>query len=190
LKPKLELLLVAAMLMGCSTPQVALDHANQGVTLTTSLQKELAEFERRQAVIEGLRGDIIKSDKKTVLELRRDFVIADQLFVLSGQQGRLASYRELGELADVRAKAIAGEKAAAEAFAKALDATSVPLPPARAKLAETGKALGALGTELSAAERLSIVTTFLSDVKAEVDKNKKKADDSQKAGESQASGTP
>lgn len=192
---KLNLLLIAATLAGCSTPQVALDHANQGVTLTTALQKELAEFERRQTVIESLRSDLIKSDKRAVLELRREFVIDDQLFVLSGQQSRLASYRELGDLADLRAKAIADEKSAADEFAKTLDSTKAPLPPARAKLGETGKALGALGTELSSAERLSIVTSFLADVKSEVDKNKKKADASQAAGSASppapaASGAP
>lgn len=179
---KLKLMLIAATLAGCSTPQVVLDHANQGVTLTTALQKELAEFERRQTVIEGLRGDVIKSDKRAVLELRREFVIDDQLFVLAGQQSRLASYRELGDLADLRSKAISDEKTAADEFAKTLDSTKAPLTPARAKLAETGKALGALGTELSSAERLSIVTSFLADVKSEVDKNKKKADASQAAG--------
>ena len=192
---KLKLLFIVTALAGCSTPQVALDHANQGVTLTTALQKELAEFERRQTVIESLRADVIRSDKKAALEARREFVIADQLFVLLGQQSRLASYRELGDLADLRAKAIADEKTAADDFAKALDSTKAPLPPAGAKLAETGKALGALGTELSSAERLGIVTSFLSDVKAEVDKNKKKADASQAAGSASppataASGTP
>jgi len=175
---KLDLLGVSFCLLaaGCSTPQVALDQANDGVALTTGLQRELATHERRQAAFDEARKKVIISETVSANRYRQDNILNDRLLQLSDQGAKLNSYQKVRDVAELRAKVIRDKASDEKAVRDAMDALMKPLPAGQEKIDATQKSFADLGTELSYAERLKLVTTLLQKVREEIDKNKKAAD--------------
>lgn len=168
--------IAALAIAGCSTPQVALDHANNGVALTTGLQRELTAFEARQAAIDTLRKRVITMETLLAKGYTGDNAVSDQLASLSGESEKLSIHRQLREVADLRATVAANALLDEQQIQQTLNALMKPVPNLHGKLGGTQKALADLGTELSAAERLKLVTAFLKEVRAEIDKNKQAAE--------------
>lgn len=168
-------------LCGCSTSQVALDHADNGVSLVTGLQTELRNYESRQAAIDDIRKRVVLSDKSVTRVQADKNAINDELYSLSGKSQELSAHRQLRNLADMRAKQVADAKAREKADEEALDKLMQPLPPIQEKLSASRKAMAGLAQELSFSDRLKVVTSFIGEVKAEVEKNKKAADDATKS---------
>jgi hypothetical protein len=167
-------LLLVAMLLGaaCSTPQIAMDHANNGVRLTQQLQDELARYsqsaklaaERRMAVMQRMEGSALEND--------RDRAMDDYLDQTSGRSTTwMASARRLDESTRKYASLLVEEDKARKEVADRLAAVVKALPTPGEKLGAVQKALADLGTELSAAERFAIVSRFLEEGKAIVKKN-------------------
>lgn len=175
---RMSLLFMAGCMLaaGCSTPQVALDHANNGVALTTGLQRELLAHEKRQAAFDEVRRKVIVTETISAHQYLQDNTLNDRLLQLSGQTEELEAYKQIRDLADLRAKVIKDKTADGKAVQDALDALMKPLPDVHGGVGGTQKTLADLGTELSNAERLKLVTTFLQEVRTEIEKNRQAAD--------------
>jgi hypothetical protein len=166
----------------CTTPQVALDHANNGVKLTQQLQNELSRYnesaqaaaERRIAVIRRLEENALENDRGRAFD---DFL--DQ----SSERSTvwMASARRLNEASRKYAALLAEEDKSRKELVDRLTAVVKDLPAPGEKLGAVQKALADLGTELSAKERFEIVSKFLEESKAIVDKNAKAAADAASA---------
>ena len=80
------------------------------------------------------------------------------------------------EASDAYARLVREEEQASKELAARLALIVKDLPSPAEKLGAVQKAMAELGTELSMSERIAIVTKFLGDAKAIVDKNTKSAD--------------
>lgn len=175
------LLACLMLLSGCSTPQVALDHADNGVSLLTGLQTELRNYESRQAAIDEIRKRVILSDKSVSRVQTDKNLINDELYSLSGKSAELSAHRQLRNLADIRVKQVGDAAAMEKADKEVLDKLMQPLPPIQERLTASRKAMADLAQELSFADRLKVANSFLAEVKAEVEKNETAANDATKS---------
>jgi hypothetical protein len=174
MKSLLTALALALGLAACSTPQPALDTANNGAALSAALEAELREFRRVQAVVASHRIDSIRAQRKQTARFQSDADFGDRVLVASGQDDRTALYLKLRALSDSRIK---DEKDLAASNA-AIDATLAklltPVPEGAEKLKPVEEAFAAMGQELSAADRAKIVYSFGKEVKKAIDDNAEK----------------
>jgi hypothetical protein len=94
----------------------------------------------------------------------------------SGMTDELAAQELLRDASNTYAKLAADEETARRELHVRLEGLVKGLPSPSEKLGAVQKAMAELGAELSSAERLKIVATFLSEAKAIVDKNAKQAE--------------
>lgn len=172
----------AALLGGCaSTPQPALDQANNGAALTMALQAEIAHFRTLQTAILKERMAGIQRQQNTMASYEIDFNFDERLLTLAGKRSVAGLYKELADLSDSRVKdeqALGAKLAAIQAM---LDKLLTPLPDASKGLAEAQQAMAVLGEQLSAGERLAIVTDFAKALDKSIKDNQKKIEDAHKA---------
>jgi hypothetical protein len=176
---KLCIIVLAAAnlaILGCSTPQVALDHANHGVVLTQGLQTELERFRRNSELAAQRRLNAIEEIENQAGGIARTNAFANYLRSKSGMNDELAAQELLRDASNTYAKLGDDDEAARRELRARLAALVKELPSPSDKLDATQKALAELGSELSASERLKIVAGFLRDAKAIVDKNAQQAD--------------
>ena len=163
-------------LAGCGTPQAALDQANNGAALTMSLQSELQNFRAVQANVAKARIDSVRRQSAMLATYEAEAAFDERVVKAAGKDDALKLYTTLKDLADSRAKdeQALNTKIAEmdESFGKLL----TPLPDSTQKLTATQKALAALGSELSAKERIALVASFAKSIKQTIDDNKKKID--------------
>ena len=171
----------AMCLLGCATPQVALDQANNGAGLVAQLELEQQEFRRVQQGISNeakksirdIEVAVLTEDKETAASLRARRAAEDPVVP--------KLYDTLRGLADgvgTDASSLTSEVAAVD---ERLSKILKPLPSTAEKTSGAQKALVAMGTELSNQTRLAEIQDFYKKVKAGVDANKQKIKDAEGA---------
>lgn len=173
---RLGMLVAGLALAACSTPQIALDQANNGVRLTQQLQQELLRYRQHAAASAERRLGAVQLQEENGLIAARTRAFEDYLNTRSGQgPGAATSARMIRDASRKYTELAADEDKARQALAERLAGIVKDLPSPGDRLGAVQKALAALGTELSPAERAAIVTKFLDEGKAIVDKNAKAA---------------
>jgi hypothetical protein len=183
--PKTGLILaITAILLtcGCSTtPQAALDQANNGTYLMLAMQGEIQKFRAEEATISRLRVDALlqaRLDLERKANIRAD---DDRLYAAAGKTAISANMPKIIALADARAKDDMALNATEEEINKSIGELLSPLPDMTKELENSKKSLAILGDDLSPAERLRIFANFAKDVKGSVDANMKKVEDAKQA---------
>jgi hypothetical protein len=181
-------LCAAILAVACSTPQVALDHANNGVRLTQLMQAELTRYSQNSKLAADRRLATVQQQEASTLDTERVRALGDYLDAQSGRaDDSVASARILRDASSKYTQLQDDEDKAQKDLADRLTAIVKDLPSPAEKLGAVQRALADLGTELSPAERFAIVSKFLEDSKAIVDKNAKAASDAASAPASAAS---
>ncbi|CAH1081237.1 hypothetical protein [Candidatus Nitrotoga sp. 1052] len=173
--PPLCALTVALLLSGCSTtPQVALDQANNGTHLMTAMQGEISKFRAEEAIIGKVRVNNVREAQKKIATMDSITADDDRIYAAAGKKAISEHFEQIISLVDARAK---DEQALNDRIAsinKTFDNFLIPLPDGTKDLAGAQNALAILGNELSSEDRLKIFANFAKDVKKSVDENKKK----------------
>ena len=169
-------MLAASTIAACSTPPQALDQANNGVRLTTSLQNELGRYQRNTSLSAQRRLASVRAMETGAAEVARDQGYDTYLANAAGKFTELQARMRIREASDAYARLVREEEQASKELAARLALIVKDLPSPAEKLGAVQKAMAELGTELSMSERIAIVTKFLGDAKAIVDKNTKSAD--------------
>ena len=168
-------LLGACLVTACSTPQVALDQANHGVRLIENLQTELVRYKAGVKLSADRRLSSIQRDETDTSSL----VVSQQMdaYLLSkaGMDSELAARDRIRDASDTYAKLLAQQDKTKQDLAVRLSELVKDLPTPTNKLNAVQKAMAELGTELSAKERVEIVTTFLKQAKCIADQAGKAA---------------
>lgn len=170
------LLLIAGIttLQGCNTPQALLDQANQGASLSLSLQTEMANFRAVQAAIAQQRLDSIRTQLSSIATLQSETDFEERLRKAAGTATTAALYSELRTLTDSR---MADEKQLQQQLLQIdtdLAKLTSPLPDTAQALGNTQKALAVMGDELPVKSRLDAVAQFAGDIKKSIEDNKEK----------------
>jgi hypothetical protein len=163
--------IAVTLLVSCSTPPQALDQANNGVRLTKSLQLELERYQRHAALSARRRLDSIARLEVGAGEIARDQAYAAYLDTEAGKTQEMQARVRIRDASDTYAKLVADEERSRDELATRLAALVADLPAPAGKLGAVQKALADLGTELSMADRVALVTKFLDEAKAIVDQN-------------------
>lgn len=173
IKKELQLALGAACVcLGCTTPQIAMDQANNGVRLTQGLQEELARYdtfmkasaERRIAAIQRIEEGAIRNIRERAMD--------DYLDQSSGRSTTwMASAQRMHEASQKYASLLADEEKSRQELVDRLAAVTKDLPTPGQKLGAVQKAMADLGTELSAKERFAIVQKFIGESKDIIKQN-------------------
>ena len=178
----LSLVLCAAWLSGCASPQPALDQANHGAALTAALHDELRAYRALQATAASSRLDTIKELERRISEYDRSTNFNDRIAKAAGKTEASSLYQTITELADSKAADEAVQNRRLADLKERLDALLKPLPDSATKLAAVQNAMAVLGSELSAGERVRLITAFASDLKSQIDKSKEAAEKGAKKG--------
>lgn len=168
--------LTAICLVGCATPKVALDQANNGVALTAGLQRELAAYDAQQKTIDKLRRQVVVNETLQAKRYLRENEFDDASASLASNTGKSVTHGQMRQAAELRAKLVANKAADEKAVQDTLDALMKPIVPPLSKIATTQKTLADLGEELPFADRLKLLTRFVKAVQAEVKSNKDAAE--------------
>lgn len=174
----ISLMIISAVvftLAGCSTPQPALDQANNTAALAVSLQQSLDQLRTTQSAAAKSRVDSIESMNELVATLDAERSWRNDIQELSGNGEKLKLIADLKKRAQARANV---ESAAAKAIAdkKAETAKLVsPLPDSSEKLKKLQESLGALGEEMSHRDRIEVVSKFAQSLRKTVLENRSKA---------------
>lgn len=161
--------LATICLTACSTPKVALDHANNGVALTALLQRELATYDQQQKTIDKLRRQVVIDETLQAKRYLRQNEFDD---ATASDKGKFAVYTQMRQAAELHAKLVADKAADEKEVQNAMDSLMKPAAPPLPKIAATQKTLADLGEELPFADRLKLVSKFIKEVQAEVKSNK------------------
>ena len=162
---------------GCSTPEVALHQANQGVKLTEGLRAELARYQRNNGLAIDRRSAALARDNEYVLEVASTVALIDSHRNTAGMTAELNAEKALRDAIGARQQILDDEvKARAALIASAAALGNGTLLPAE-KLGAVQMAMGELGTELSVEEKTKIVSTFLTGAKKIIDGAGKASDD-------------
>jgi flagellar biosynthesis chaperone FliJ len=164
----------AAVLVGCSTPQPLLDQANNGAALTMLLQAEMNQFRAVQSDIAQQRIESVRRQLASLATYQSNAEFDERVKEVAGATATNQLYADLRTLADSRG---ADEKALAQQLSQIdadLKKVLAPLPDVSSALDTTQKKLAAMGEELSAEDRIKIVTSFAREINAGIDDNKKK----------------
>lgn len=163
-----------ATLAGCSTPQAALDQANNGAALSMSLQAQLTALRATQANVAKARLDSIREQNAMITRFQTASAFNDRVRTVIGDTAEKQLATDLRMLAESLAKDdkdLAAELAALDAsLAGVLDA----VPRSDAQLAATEKAMAALGQELRPEQRIRGVAAFAAQLKKTIDSNREK----------------
>lgn len=163
--------MLAAALTGCATPQPALDQGNATAALAARFSAELAAYRRSAARVAQLRVANIRDQERLIAQQSEIHDWNRRTAGLAGLGDAEASRQVLLALVASRASDAAATEARLAELDKHLATLVKPSPSSTAKLAELQQALAALGTELSAAERLQLALEAVQTVRDEVKKN-------------------
>jgi hypothetical protein len=166
----------ACAFSACSTPQPALDQANNGAALTLSLQEQMAALHSTQSLIARSRIASIRRQNARVLEYKVASAFDDRVQLAAGGKSEARLETDLRALAD----SLARDRVELASSLALLDANMASLlesvPVQDAQLVATQNAMGALGQELSLEHRARVIADFAMTVKKTIDDNKEKSD--------------
>lgn len=167
--------LALATLSACSTPQAALDQANNGAALTASLQQELREFRAAQARVAEERIRSLRSLQTMMARYEVASAFDQRVMEAAGNNDAslaMAGLRRLADSVSADEKELLTKQAAIdETLAKIV----APVPQQVAQLKATQDALALLGHRQSTEERLRALSQFAKGLKEQIDKAKKAA---------------
>lgn len=164
-------LAAAGILQGCSTPQAAMDQANNTVQLVQSLQNEMTRYQTTVKLSAERRLASVQQTDVGALEIAREQQFDSYLTAKSGMSDVVAARDRLRDASDTYSKILADHDKAQEELAARLAAIAKDLPTPTEKINAVQKAMAELGTELPAKERVAIVTTFFQQAKCIWDKS-------------------
>ena len=171
--------LVAAILVAglpaCTTPQVALDQADNTVRLLQNLQTELTRYQRNVKLSAQRRLKSVEQLDTGTYEIALDQKLSVFLDTQSGVTSEYAARERIRDASDTYTKLIEDQDKAQAELAARLAAIVKDLPSPAEKLRAVQMAMAELGTELSASERVAIVTKFLVQATCIVDQSAKAA---------------
>ena len=170
-----------ATLASCATTKEALEQANGGAALTVSLQHEMDEFRRVQAAVAAGRLDSIRNQRRMLASFSADSAVDERLLKASGKTDSAKLYAILKQLADARAAEDRARQAEMQAIDEQLAKVVSPVPDTTTKIQATQKALAVLGKELSEKDLTQLALDFAGEIKASVDRNRKKIDEARPA---------
>jgi cob(I)alamin adenosyltransferase len=170
------------LLAACSsTPQAALDQANNGTSLMLAMQGEIAKFKTEQAAIASLRIDTIRQAQTNLARGQMITADDDRIFAIAGKKNISDNLSVITGLVDARDKDERALNDKTLEINKSLGGLLTPLPVIDKELKEAQKSLAILGNELSSEERFKIFSAFAKDIKKSVDANKKKIEEAKNA---------
>jgi flagellar basal body L-ring protein FlgH len=153
-------LALAALVAGCSTPQVALQQANHTAKLMSLLDAELSEFRRVQQAAQASRVQSMATQKEFLSRLSASAEVTDQARRSAGDTLTVTLREQLISNADGVGQVRQETKSARTDFKKQVDALLVPLPSTRASITDAQAKAAAMGTELSADTRRQELLDF------------------------------
>jgi hypothetical protein len=183
-------LAAAAVLTGCGTPQAALDQANATAALAAGFDSAWTDYRREAARVAAARLASLRAQQAQVI---RNAEVDDwnaRTAAFAGRDTARAGIDALRELVGARAEAAAAAAAAQAELDARLAAVVAPLPSGTASLVSVQRTLAALGTELSARERLALTMEAVQHVAGEVKKNREAAAGAAAAAASAAASAP
>jgi DNA repair exonuclease SbcCD ATPase subunit len=166
------LIVLVAALSACGTPQPALDQANSTAAVAAALQNELANYKAAAARVAAARLASVRNQEALIAQLQETDAFNVRTARLAGLGATEDARRNLVELAQSRADDEAATRKRLAELDQTLKDLVKPLPGATEKLKAVQEALGALGTELSTSERLSLTIDAVRTVREELEKNK------------------
>ena len=173
--------LSALCLGACATPQVALDQANQGVSLVSQLELHLQEFRRVESVAE-------QAQLASLAEQDADSSVNRQELSFNNRARQAASATRENRIIENMTAMIQGyaeDEAAADADRSAyndrLSTLLDPLPSTTASTTAVQSSLADMGKELPWATRRDELKKVADTVRKNVDDNRKKIHDAQAA---------
>lgn len=175
-------LLYLLMIAGCSTtPQAALDQANNGTYLITAMQGEISKFRLEEAAIGKLRLDALRQAQLKLARMDNVTADDDRLYAAAGRKSIPEHFTKIIGLVDARASDEKGLNEKIVTINKAFDNLLTPLPDGTKELGDAQKTMAILGNELSSEDRLRIFRDFAKDIKNSIDENKKKIEDAKES---------
>lgn len=176
------LLPMVFVLSACSsTPQAALDQANNGTSLMLAMQGEVARFKAEQAAIASLRIDTIRQAQTNLARGQQITADDDRIYAAAGKKNISDNLTKVTALVDARAKDEKVLNDRIQEIHKNLSGLMTPLPSVDKEMKEAQKSLAILGNELSSQDRFKVFAAFAKDIKKSVDTNKKKIDEAKNA---------
>jgi hypothetical protein len=177
---------VAASLMGCQTPPEALGTANNATKLMSLLDIQLKEFQKLQGAALNARKATLEYQKEKLLSSE----VNTQLDIAASKSAGDTSREPLSKklisdaqgVAEVRSKAL-GSK---ENYEQKLASILSPLPSTTAAITNAQEKMAVMGAELPKETRYSELMKFASEIKSNVDENKKIIKDAEKAATDEA----
>lgn len=182
------LIVLALLVVACTTPKIAMDQATNTVSLIQNLQTELTKYRANAQRSAERRLNSTKQADVGTLEAALNHQWGDYLYRESGLGSELAARTRLRDASDAYSKIISDQDKARDELAARLLTITKALPSPNEKLGAVQKAMAQLGTELSASERVAIVTTFLQQAKCVVDQSAKPSESAASSPASPASG--
>lgn len=168
--------LLPLLLAGCSTPQVALDQAQNGAALVQQLEAELSRYAKLSALAAQRRLKSIESQEAANLESAGTLEMSDFLDERAQRAQEAAANAALirsltAKQAELKRQQLDKRRELAERLAAATKSAE----PLGAKLGALRKAMAELGSELKPEERLALTKKFLDDAKKIIDDSAKAA---------------
>lgn len=183
-----QTVLSVLILGGCATtPQGALDQANNGAALTMSLQAEIVRFRSIETTVMKARVALIKEQQISLAQYDSLRAFDDRIATAAGNGGPKTLETQLSDLADSRQKDEAALNAKIADLTATYDKLLTALPDPSGNLTATQKALAKMGDQLSVKDQISIVASFAKGIKQSIEDNKKKIEDAKVSADAQAS---
>jgi len=169
----------AVLVSACSTPQAALDVANNTAGLVGEMDKELREFRRVQATLNRDRRDLVREQAQAIA-LSQAVIAENNLFHAETASPTVqATARSLQAMTLGLAEIDVRTQADLAAVDKRLLGLTSPLPATTDRAITVQKALILMGAELPRDVRLEEFQTFYRTVHDGVEKNRQKIKDAE-----------
>jgi len=164
--------LVAALLGGCKTPQVALDQANHGVSMIAGLEQALGELRRVETHALKARTESIRLKRDAVARIDRAAKFDARTRVEVGDTASGAALERLLASTDAVAAEDSAYLAAIARNEADIAALLTPLPTTRAATSVAQDALADLGKQLDGTVRRDELLDFARGVVVSVNEAK------------------
>ena len=169
-----SLIFLVVLLSACRTPPAAMDQANHGVSLSSELEKSLAEFHRIQTHSQNARAAKIREQQNSLALAEKTISRDMRVRAAVGDTRTEKVLRQLLTSTDALAAEDAAYVRTMADNDKAVAALLTPLPTTKESTSAAQAALAALGEELSGDVRRGEFLEFSRGVKTSVDEAKKK----------------
>lgn len=168
-------------LMGCATPQLAIEQANQGVALVAQMELELKEFRRIETASEQVHKNILAQQKAAIVRGTQNLSVDNQARQAAGAAQVNRMIDSMATMIQRYADDEAQVSVVLASYDKTLAGLLAPLPSTTATTATTQTALANMGKELPFKTRAAEFKGFVDQVKKSVNANKQKIADAEAA---------